>query len=496
MLLAAVDLGSNSFRLEIGRVSDDAPGLIERHGYWKETLRLAAQLEQDMRLTVPAIRSACECLARMNERLRGLAASQVRAVGTQALRLARNAQEFLGAAEQALGYPIEIISGLEEARLVFEGCTHTLPPSAQRRLVVDVGGASTEFVIGQGASAQHTESFDVGCINTSVRFFKDGQITKDNFKRAQIAAGAQFEEAASVFSAAHWDEAYGASGTVGAVSKILQAQGWTNGIITAQALLKLQQQLISAGNIQRIELAGLTPDRQEVIAGGVAVLTAIFKTLGLHELHPARGALRIGVLHNLLGRKENRDIRDATVDRLLVRFGADRAQAQQVAQLAQAFFQALRPAHQAQRETDATAGRALDWAALVHELGLAISHHEPQRHGAYLIENADLAGFSMTEQSHLAALVLGQRGPLRLVHSLTNHPDGSDQLLALRLAVIFAHARRPVSLPNWRLANSRGSIDLSIEANWLAKHPLTDHLLAEEIEHWAKEGVRMRVHRL
>jgi exopolyphosphatase / guanosine-5'-triphosphate,3'-diphosphate pyrophosphatase len=482
MLLAAVDLGSNSFRLEIGRVDGS---MIERHGYWKETVRLAAGLGEDGRLTKRAIAAACECLARMNERLRGMQGEQVRAVGTQALRLARNVNDFLLEAQNALGYPIEVIAGREEARLVFEGCMHTLPPSEKRRLVVDIGGASTELIIGRGFVADHAESFKVGCVNTSVRFFKEGQIDRASFKKAQVAAGAEFEEAITDFARAQWDEAFGSSGTVGAVSEILRAEGWSDGTITSDGLLKLRHGLIDAGEIKRIKFAGLKSDRQEVIAGGVAVLSAVFETLGITEMRPARGALRVGVLYDLLGRREHRDIRDATVERMQARFGLDRAQADRVASFAKALFAAAQP------KADEEMGKRLHWAAQLHEVGFAISHSDYHKHGAYLVEHADLAGFSTNEQSQMAQLVLGQRGNLRKVYDALDDAPRTAKTLALRLAVILAHARRPVDMPKWSLKITRGAIDFGIDADWLARHPLTSHLLEEEAEQWAKVGIKM-----
>ena len=289
MLLAAVDLGSNSFRLEIGKV-DGAH--IARHGYWKETVRLAAGLDESNKLSKKSIDIAVETLARMNERLRGMKNEHVRAVGTQSLRQARNLDEFLLEAQHALGFPIEVISGREEARLVFEGCMHTLPPSAARRLVVDIGGASTEVIVGKDFEAESAESFKVGCVNTSLRFFKDGRIDRSSLKKAQVAAAAELEEAVSVFARGHWDEAFGSSGTIGAVSDILRTQGWTDGTITPQGLLTLRYALLDAGEIKRIRLAGMKPDRQEVLVGGVAVLSAVFESLGIDEMRPARGALR------------------------------------------------------------------------------------------------------------------------------------------------------------------------------------------------------------
>lgn len=482
MLLAAVDLGSNSFRLEIGRVEGS---MIERHGYWKETVRLAAGLGEDGRLSKRAIETACECLARMNERLRGMNGEQVRAVGTQALRLARNVNEFLLEAQSVLGFPIEVIAGREEARLVFEGCMHTLPPSDQRRLVVDIGGASTEVIVGRGFAADHAESFKVGCVNTSLRFFNDGKIDRASFRQAQVAAGAEFEEAITTLARAHWDEAFGSSGTVGAVSEILRAEGWSDGTITADGLLKLKHGLIAAGEIRRIKFAGLKADRQEVIAGGVAVLSGVFETLGVTEMRPARGALRVGVLYDLLGRRESRDIRDASVDRMQARFGVDRAQADRVASFAKAMFAATQP-----RAEEAMVKR-LHWAAQLHEVGFAISHNDHHKHGAYLVEHADLAGFSTNEQERVALLVLGQRGNLRKVYAALDDPARTAKILALRLAVILAHARRPVDMPKWSLKITRGAIEFGLDAEWLARHPLTSHLLEEEAGQWAKVGIRM-----
>ncbi len=247
----------------------------------------------------------------------------MRAVGTQTLRAARNVSEFLLEAQAALGYPIEIIAGREEARLVFEGCMHTLPTSSARRLVVDIGGASTELIVGRNFAAERAESFKIGCVTTSIRYFRNGEIDRSRFKKAQIACAAEIEEAISQFSRAHWDEAFGSSGTVGAVADILRAEGWSDGTITADGLLKLRNAIIAAGAISRIRLAGMKADRQEVIAGGVAVLAAVFETLGISEMREAAGALRVGVLYDLLGRREHRDLRDASVERMQTRFGVD-----------------------------------------------------------------------------------------------------------------------------------------------------------------------------
>ena len=485
MQLAAVDLGSNSFRLEIGRVEGTH---LARVGYWKETVRLAAGLDDDGRLSRKAIAIAVDVLARMNERLRGMGADQVRAVGTQTLREAPNSDEFLLEAQQALGYPIDIISGREEARLTFEGCMHSAPPSRHARLVVDIGGASTELIVGTGFEAAAAESFKVGCVNTTLRFFRDGELDRGSFRKAQVAAAAEIEESVSVFSRAHWHEAFGASGTVGAAAELIRQVGWGDGsVITAAMLLNLRQLLIEYGEVRRLKLPGIKPERAQVLAGGIAVLAAVFDTLGVTELVPARGGLRLGLLYDLLGRRERHDLRDATVARLQKRFDVDRAQAQQVARIARELHDALYP----------TAGdedvKRLAWAAALHEVGFAISHNDHHKHGAYLVGNADMAGFSTSDQQRIATLILAQRGNLRKVAEALADPARVAKILALRLAGILCHARRPVRLPGWMLRAVRGGFELRLDEEWLARHPLTQFLLDEEAAQWEKVGQRLSV---
>ncbi len=481
MLLAAVDLGSNSFRLETGRAEGNR---VEPLGYWKETVRLARGLGDDMRLSKKSIDAACECLARMNERLRGLKSGQVRAVGTQTLREARNVGEFLLEAQAALGHPIEVISGREEARLIFEGCMHALPPSSKPRLVVDIGGASTEVIVGRGFAADVAESFKIGCLNITQRFFRDGDIDRGRFKRAVIACAAELEEAISRFSHGQWDEAYGTSGTIGAVTAILRAEGWGQGTITLDGLQRLRQALIDFGAVKRIRLAAIKPERQEVLAGGVAVLLAVFDTLGIGEMQLGRGGLRTGVLYDLLGRREQRDLRDATVERLQTRFGVDRGQAQRVARIAAQFHAALEP------DAAEEMAKRLQWGAALHEIGFAISRNDHHKHGAYLVRFGDLPGFSTSDQERIATLVLAQRGNLKKVIDALVEESRVAKIVALRLAVILTHARGEVELPQWRLTTGKTWIELALAADWLAQHPLTQHLLEDEAAQWAKVGIR------
>jgi exopolyphosphatase/guanosine-5'-triphosphate,3'-diphosphate pyrophosphatase len=485
MQLAAVDLGSNSFRLQMGRGHGRH---VELQGYWKETVRLAAGVGADQRISRRAIEGACECLARMNERLRGFAPEQVRAVGTQTLREAPNSDEFLLEAQQALGYPIDVISGREEARLTFEGCMHSAPPSKEPRLVVDIGGASTELIVGRGFEAQAAESFKVGCVNTTLRFFRDGVIDRASFRKAQVAAAAEIEEAVSVFSRAHWHEAFGASGTIGAGAELIRQVGWGDGsVITSAMLLNLRQLLIEYGEVRKLKLPGVKPERAQVLPGGIAVLSAVFEALGITELVPARGGLRLGLLYDLLGRRERRDLRDATVMRLQKRFDVDRAQAQLVGRIARELHDALDP--QAGEEEV----KRLAWSAALHEVGFAISHNDHHKHGAYLVGNADLAGFSTSDQQRIATLILAQRGNLRKVAPALADPSRVAKILALRLAVIFGHARRPFELPKWTLHASRSAYELRLDGEWLGRHPLTQFLFEEEAAQWEKVGLRLSV---
>ena len=477
LLLGAVDLGSNSFRVEVGRVVDDQ---ILTESYWKETVRLAAGFDEKGFLTEEAQKRALNALSRFKEKLAGVDPKYIRAVGTQALRVAKNSDEFLPKAEAALGHPIEIIAGREEARLVFSGCAHTLPSSPEKRLVVDIGGASTELIIGRGYLPKQCESFHVGCVNTSVQFFKDGKITAKEFKAAQLSAQAEFEEAHQEFSHRQWDAAYGSAGTIGAVADIG----------TASLLKYLRDELISSGEIRRIKLAGLKEDRREVIAGGIAVLTAVFETFGIKEMRPASGALRVGLLYDILGRKSQHDVRDATVTAILKRTNVDKQQAARVAALSDKFFQALSDGN-----PDPARRKLLQWAAMLHETGKMISPSGYHRHSEYILKNSDLPGFSRSDQSDMAAIVLSQRGNLKKVESCLKDPMLMRMICAIRLAVIFAHARRTVRLPAWTLKADGKTIEFALDSAWLMKHPLTEYLLHAEEDVWDKMDIDFRFER-
>jgi len=484
MDLAAIDLGSNSFRLEIAQV---APGRYRRIDYLKETVRLGGGLDVNGMLTEQAAERGLACLRRFASRLAGFAPAQVRAVATQTLREARNRNAFLLRAQEALGYPIEVISGREEARLTFAGVAH-LQPSDAPRLIIDIGGRSTELILGRGRHAETAESFGIGCVSLSMRFFGDGQLDAAAFRAAQIAAGAEFEEALEPFAPQHWREALGSSGTVGAVSQILLAAGQSDGAITPDGLRWCIDRCIAAGHVERIEMPGLKPDRRPVLPGGLAILYTLAAHFGIAALQPARGALRQGVIVELFQRTRAEhdavpvDTRDASAAELQQRFEVDRAQAARVHAVALALFDGVMP------DADVDTRRELGWAAALHEIGLMVSHHDHHRHSAYLLAHVDAAGFSQSQQRRIADLVLGQRGGLRKLEPQLASETFAWQLLCLRLAVIKCHARGEVD-PKALVLRAQGrEARLNWPRGWAARRPRTLYLLQEEAAAWARGG--------
>jgi exopolyphosphatase/guanosine-5'-triphosphate,3'-diphosphate pyrophosphatase len=476
--LAVVDLGSNSFRLEIGRVEGDQ---IYRLDTWRETLRFGAGLDPQGRIKVSAMRAALECLARFRERLAGLHPSAVRAVATNTFRVAKNAREFLPQAERALGFPIDVIGGHEEARLIYLGVAHELPRSVEPRLVIDIGGGSTEFIIGRGLEPERLESLKIGCVGLTQRFFPDGRLTAEAFAAAETVARAEIEAIAKEFGPRHWHDAYASSGTAAALSEILEQNGFSGGGITPVGLARLRQRMIAARQIGRLSLHALKPERAPVLAGGLAIMTAAVAELKVQRLDPVGGALRLGVLYDLLGRTIDEDVRGVTVERFVKRYSIDREHAARVGGLAMSLYR------RAVGRVDPGRLQLLGWAASLHEIGMSVSHIGFHKHGAYILQHADMPGFSAGDQNRLALLVFGCRGGLAKVQSALGDDDVRVQLLALRLAVLFHHARAAIHLPRIRLKVGR-RIALDISPRWLAAHPLTAHLLAKERSQWSALG--------
>ena len=482
-LLAAIDLGSNSFRLEIGAYR---AGHIERVEYLKEMVRQGAGLDAQHQLSHEAMVRGWDCLARFAERLRGFAPPQVRAVATQTLREACNRDAFLGPAQQILGFPIEVVSGQEEGRLIYQGVSRLLPQSDETRLVVDIGGRSTELVRGQRYTPLQVESYHVGSVSWALRYFPDGAISAEAMATARVAAVAVLDEAMQTFGPGGWDTAYGSSGTVGAVAEVLAANGYPDGQVTRDGLDWLVQQMVAAGHTAHMGLAGMHTQRRPVTAGGVSVLLALFDVLQLQAMHKANGALRQGALYDLIDRdSEATDVRAHSVARLQQRYGVDLAQARRVDAVAQQLLQPL-AAHTALPHGHA---HKLHWAAQLHELGAYISHEHAHRHGAYVLEHADAPGFTLDELHHMGQLVLGQRGNLHKVDAqLLAQPAFRALLLCLRLAVLLCHARHTPALDGLHLHPASGAYGLSTRPGWAQRYPQSAWLLQQEALRWQRAG--------
>jgi exopolyphosphatase / guanosine-5'-triphosphate,3'-diphosphate pyrophosphatase len=481
--LAAVDLGSNSFRLEIGRIEHDQ---FYRTEYLKEAVRQGSGLDEERNLTPEAMQRGWDCLARFGERLAGFDSTEVSAVATQTLREARNRDQFLQQASAVLGFPIDVISGREEARLIYQGVAHSLPPSDERRLVIDIGGRSTELILGKGWKPKLMESYRVGSIAWSARYFADNQFTRHAFQMAEIAAKAVLDEALNAYRREDWDVAYGSAGTVGAVGDILAAAGWPAGSVNREGLDWLQDKLISAKSADRVRLVGLKDDRRAIIGGGLSVLRAVFDLLQIDQMHLTSGGLRHGVLFNMLGNApDHGDVRARSVQRLVSKFGTDAAHGLRVAQVALDLFAQLRSTN----PNDERPRHKLAWAAQLHEIGARISHSDYHKHGAYILDNSDALGFSLPELHRLSQLVLGHRGKLRKIEIDFEDAEFIAQLLALRLAVILCHARRDPDLIELQLmcrADHDKTFVITCRSDWAQSYPQSAHLLREEVLAWQK----------
>ena len=489
--LAAVDLGSNSFHLEIGRV-------VERQIYpldaVREVVRLGAGLTADKRIDRATQARALESLAKLAERLRGFPRQAVRAVGTNALRVAKNAPQFLREARQVLGFPIEVISGREEARLIYLGVAHAMPAAVgskiERRLVVDVGGGSTEFIVGTGLEPQLTESLYMGCVSYSLKYFPDGKVDKAAMRAAELAARQELAGIVRAYRAAGWDEAVASSGTARAIENILRENGFAEDGLTRAGLEKLRSLLVKSEKADPDRIAGLRANRAPVLPGGLAILHAAFEELGLESMKVSAAALRHGVLYDLLGRVEHRDMREATVAQFMRRYHVDTAQAERVKQLALTIYDALTPG--AEREDDADR-LMLEWAARVAEIGLSIAHAQYHKHSAYVLSNADMPGFSRMEQARLARIVLAHRGKLRKMQDAGL--EGSDWKLvfALRIASLILRSRTDAKLPFLRVAADKAGFAIDLPQSWLDDNPLSADALDAEAGQWKKVGMKLEV---
>ena len=483
-ILAAVDLGSNNFRLQVARVEGDQLYMLDG---LREQVRLAAGLTADKFLDAEAQQRALSALGRFAERLRDLPREAVRVVGTNSLRVAKNAADFIPQAENVLGFPIEVIAGNEEARLIYLGVAHGMPQSNQNRLVIDIGGGSTEFIIGNGLTPLKLESLYMGCVSFSSRFFPDGKITKQNLKQAELAARVELQTIVKEFKG-QWQEALGSAGTARSIADILEQNGYSKGGITLDGLEKLRAYMLKVGDVQKLDLPGLRPDRVSTLASGFAIMYAAFSELDISFMRPALGALREGVLYDLWGRFHDNDMRDVTVQQFMQRYHVDPGQARRVARLAQAFARQFISDQIVEAES-----HMLGWAASLHEIGISVAHSGYHKHTAYILANADMPGFSKKEQARLSLLTLSQRGNLGKLQGQLKNSEDFILAMSLRMAVLFYRNRSDIGLPALHSRFSGTKFHLSIDPEWLAQNPLTETALQDEVKQWKTLGVSLQV---
>ncbi|UIZ57037.1 exopolyphosphatase [Acinetobacter sp. SCLZS86] len=444
-LLAAIDMGSNSFHLAIARVDH---GEVKKVASMSEKVQLAAGLDENKNLTEAAQQRGLACLARFVGRLTAVQSNRLRIVATNALRQAKNGHEFIQKAAEILPKPIEIIAGREEARLIYLGVSHTMANSG-RRLVIDIGGGSTELIIGEEFEPIHTESLQMGCVAYTQAYFADGEISKSSFEKAVVAARKELYSIANTYKEAGWDTVVGSSGTIKACRQITVNMGWSNEQenLTREGLEKLKDRLLKFKHVSEMEFDGLKEDRRAVLPAGLAILYAVFDVLDIDKLVYSDGALREGVMYDLLGRFQHEDIRDRSVQALMGRYNSDPKQAGRVVKTAQHLFDSVAEPLKLNNEDSDLLRRA----AYLHEIGLAISHSSYHRHGAYLLQHSDIPGFSQIDQNYLSHLVSNHRRKLRQDAKTEALKAGGNKIvylsLLLRLAVLVNASRSDAMLP-------------------------------------------------
>lgn len=490
-IIAGVDLGSNSFHMVVGELRHGQLAIIDRI---RETVRLAEGLSETGELSADARKRSLDCLARFGQRLRDMHAGSVRAAGTATVRRARDDNHFIAEAEELLGHPIEIISGLEEARLIYGGVTHSLPPTDGLRLVADIGGGSTEVILGQAAQTRAVESMHMGCVTMTERFFPGGVITAAGFEKARLAARLELRPVKAFFRGAMEFQAIGTSGTIRATHAVAQELGLIEAGVSLATVEKLIEKVLEFKTVQELSLKGLSERRAQVWPGGLSILAEVMNTLRIPEMRISDGALREGLMYDLLGRLQHEDARERTVQAMAARFQIDEQQASRVAAMAARLHEQTKSAWGFSGDLSA---KMLDWSARLHEIGLDISHDGYQRHGAYIAENADMPGFPQAEQRFLAIMIGGQRYPIDVVR-MNVLPrgwrlSGLRLLICLRLAVLLNRSRSFAEPPEVKITVDENRISLRFDAGWLAANPLTVADLEREKEYLSLAGYELTV---
>ncbi len=489
-MVAAVDLGSNSFHMIVCSLKEGTPQTIDR---LREMVRLASGLDENKLLDEKTQSRALACLERFGQRIKHFPQGSVRIVGTNTLRTATNAAEFLIKAEKALNHPIDIISGIEEARLIYLGVSYSLSSNANLRLVMDIGGGSTEYIIGTGQVPQEKESLHMGCVTVSNLFFKDGQISKYAFMQATLYAEQKLEPFQRKFHHQNWDEAIGASGSLRSIAKVLLAKNWSNNGITSQGLDKLVMHLTQCQHINDLNLPDLDPERLPVFPGGVAIVFATFRSLGIEQMTVADGALREGLIQDLLGRIYDEDVRSVTVQALADRYHTDKKHADRIKHtIAFLLAQLKENCHWAMNENCI---QILNWAADLHEIGIDIAHSQYHKHSAYIIENGDLAGFSRQDQLILSTLVRSHRRKFSAIW-FEGLPSPWSEIapylaVVLRLAVLLHRNRYDLELPHFNISILKSKIYLQFPDQWLVQSPLSHADLIQEADYIKTAGFKL-----
>ena len=471
--IAAIDLGSNSFHMIIARWDSDQLILLDR---LREPVRLGWGLNDDGSLSDDARERALGCLERFGEVLREYPSRSVRIVGTKTLRSISDSSEFLAAAQARLGHPVEIISGDEEARLVYLGVAHCVAPAEGTRMVIDIGGGSTEIILGQGMEPKLKESLSMGCVALSKRFFQDGKVTDKAVKKARIACLQELEPVGELFLEKGWSEVLGASGTIKAVAKVCLAEGWSDGTITRDSLDKIIKIYREHGKTDA-KISGLSDDRQTVFLGGVIVLNALFESLQIESMTAADWALREGLLYDLKGRLENLDIRQSSVDALARRFHVNMEKSSRIEQTALALLAQVGDDWELNADE---AQKLLSWSARLYAVGLDIAHSDFHKHSAYIVAHVDLAGCSKAEQMQLSALVLAHRKRFPVKQFPMENTALVQVAILLRLALIFHRGRKKEAQLPIALRTANHKIKLTLPAEWLEGNPLTHADLESE----------------
>jgi exopolyphosphatase/guanosine-5'-triphosphate,3'-diphosphate pyrophosphatase len=476
-MYAAVDLGSNSFRLHIGKHDGEAIRVLKSV---REPIRLAAGLDDKGNLTPAAMQTALNCLKNFRTVLAAYKLDAVRVVATSAMRVARNSAAFLPEAELAIGHPIEIISGEEEGRLIYMGVAHAVALPGERRLVIDIGGGSTELILGRGPEIEKVESFSVGTVKQSLSFFIGGRVDGPSFEAAILSARSHFEDAAPPYHPQFWKQCYGSSGTARTIADIIIKNGLGREV-NAQSLEALKQRFIAFGHVSKIDMPGLKPDRASTIIGGLAILIGLVRELDIPVVVPIEAGLRMGVMWDLHLRSTKRDRREQSVQACVERFHVDERRANRVAVDALALYAQTKPASDQY-------SRLLYWSALLHEMGMVVSHTGYHKHAAYIVENADLPGFTARDQRTMSRLIVAHKGNLRKVVEVLGETDFAKAIVALRLAVLFMHSRIDLDFTQIKL-RYKSRIELEIQRDWVAEHPTLSYWLEKEQEQWDEVGV-------